>query len=70
MAHFSTVKMVAKPKHPVNTCGDSANKADKGETKLIQGLFKMFFLETSLYSDWGFFITLYVNGLRIYTAKF
>lgn len=36
MAHLSTVEMVAKPKHPVSICDDSANKADKTETKLIQ----------------------------------
>jgi len=63
MACISTVEMVAKPKHPVNICDDSANKADKAETKLIQEVFKMFFLEKTLYSDWGLFITLCVNGL-------
>lgn len=60
---FSRVGMVAKPKHPINICDESANKADKAETQLFQEVCKMFFLEKSLYSDWGFLITLCVNGL-------
>lgn len=50
MARFSTAEMVAKPKHPVNICDDSANRTNKAETKLIHKVFKMFFLEKSLHS--------------------
>lgn len=64
MALFGMVEMVAKPKQPVNISDVSANKDDKIETKIIQEIFKMMFWEKSLYSDWGFFISLYLNGLR------
>lgn len=64
MDHLSTAERIAKPKHPINICADSANTADKAKTKLIQEVFKMFFSGKCLYSDWGFIITLYVNGLR------